>query len=156
MYIKFILLHFRPALTSSVPEIHIAPTMTSPEEDEAPAMTSLSDDPLTSAHTQPDEETTKEIDSSQSQDGNESLDSNETEGSDILEEIEVGNRGMEDSKVYENAKLMLMQTDEGNTLQSIKVSGTIKLMPPSSKKEDSVRGGCLPNCLISIWGYLFD
>lgn len=61
--------------------------------------------------------------------------------------------------MYENAKLMLMQTDEGNNLAmpSIKVSGTLKLVPPKErqKKKDPV-GGCLPSCLVSIWGYLFD
>jgi hypothetical protein len=48
---------------------------------------------------------------------------------------------------------MLMQTDEA--MPSIKVSGTLKLIAPREKKEDPV-GGCLPNCLVSVWGYFFD
>ena len=54
---------------------------------------------------------------------------------------------------------MLMQTEEGNNLAlpSYKVSGTLKLVPPKERKEkkDPI-GGCLPSCLVSIWGYLFD
>ncbi len=142
---------FSPSLMSSAPEVvEMVPTMTSPEEDEPPL----------SALTQVDEETTKEMDTSgddNSQNG--SISSTET-GSEVLEEIDTSNRGMEEYKVYENAKLMLMQTDEASTLgaPSIKVSGTLKLIQPKSnenRKDDPV-GGCLPNCLVSIWGYLFD
>ena len=135
---------------SSAPEVvEIIPTMTSPEEDEPPL----------SVLTQADEETTKEMDTSGDNSQNGSISSGET-GSDVLEEIETSNRGMEEYKVYENAKLMLMQTEEANTLgaPSIKVSGTLKLIQPKSKenRKDEPVGGCLPNCLVSIWGYLFD
>ena len=117
----------------------MAPSMTSPEEEEPP----------TSVLTQPEEDTTKEMDTS----GGGSQISSEDTGSENLDDVETGNR---ESKVYENAKLMLMQTDEANAFQSIKVSGTLKLLPAKEKKEENPIGGCLPSCLVGIWGYLFD
>ncbi len=126
---------------SSAPDTEMlvmAPTLTSPEEEEAP----------TSVLTQPEEDTTKELDTSL-----DSQVSSEDTGSENLEDMETGNR---ESKVYENAKLMLMQTDEANAFQSIKVSGTLKLLPAKEKKNESPMGGCFPSCLVSVWGYLFD
>ena len=131
-----------------------APEMTSPEEEEAPISV------LSQPDVDAEDDTTKELETSdqKSQDDSNDVSNVDDDADDVsLENVDVVNRGMEESKVYENAKLMLMQTDEaGSGMPSIKVSGTLKLVPPKQHQKDDQRGGCLPSCLISIWGYLFD
>jgi hypothetical protein len=56
----------------------------------------------------------------------------------------------------ERKKVLQHRLKAGAGFPSIKVSGTLKLVPPKDKHEKGPSGGCLPTCLVSIWGYLFD
>jgi len=98
----------------------------------------------------------------------------EQEGAEEEEGSSESDEGIEDDALletknaallYDNAKLKLLaEEDDGNAKQGIKVSGTLKLRSRDplvdysdrDRLQDQASVGCFPNCVLTVWGNLFD